>query len=186
MDIDKLREIISRGLAPSLGSADGMTCIEGAISLASGEGLTDTPSCVAAEDRAYAIRINDAAWPSPEARAEALLPLALAQVGTAGTDRAPWVRRLVEGTIRRVAPIYLRHAADLAKGPHTQQLRDAADRCEREGTRESARAAHAAAIRAAYAAVAAYASAAADVRYRALRESVDVALDAYRQEGRHA
>jgi hypothetical protein len=97
---------------------------------------------VAAPDRAFAIRVNDALWSSPEARAQALLPLALAQQGTAGTDRGPWVQRVVEGTIRRIVPIALRVAARVHPDEqHSAALEDAAIRCERKGTRVAAYAA---------------------------------------------
>lgn len=155
----KLREIISQGLVSGLGEPQpGLLCVEAAICLALGEPHSDRPSCVAEKDRAYAIAINDATWSSPEARARALLPLALAQLGTAGTDRSEWVRRLVEGTIQRVLPIALRAAAKVATGEHSSRLASAADRCERDGDRAAARAA-ARAADAAYAAADARAAA---------------------------
>mgnify|MGYP006969344676 CR=1 FL=1 len=160
-DTEKLRELFDRGLSSGLGDADAQVCIEAAINLACGGGLDDSPPCVAAADREYAIRINDARWSSPEARSEALWPLALAQIGTAGTDRGPWVRRLVEGTIRRVVPWALRRAADRVPD-HADALRAAADECEREGTAQAARRARdASAAAAADAGAAAYAGEAA-------------------------
>lgn len=169
----RLREIIPQGLVGGVGRGEpGSLCVEAAISFALGEPHGDKPSCVAAADRAFAIRINDAAWSSKAARAEALLPLALAQLGTAGTDREAWVRRVVEGTIRRVVPLALRHAAR-AVPSHAERLEAAAARCEVEGTKDAAKAAvrvadaayAAAYARAAYDAydAAAYARAAADV-----------------------
>jgi hypothetical protein len=147
-DLEKLRTIFARGLTGGLGTANGQTCIEGAISLACGGGLSDSPACVAEPDRSYAIAINDAAWSSPAARAEALLPLALAQLDTAGRDRTVWARALAEGTIRRVLPIGLRAAG----------LDAEAERCAREGTADSARSAARAARAAADAYAAAYAA----------------------------
>ena len=202
----RLREIIPQGLVGGVGRGEpGSLCVEAAISFAMGEPHGDKPSCVAAADRDFAIRINDAAWSSKAARAEALLPLALAQLGTAGTDREAWVRRVVEGTIRRVVPLALRHAAR-AVPSHAERLEAAAARCEVEGTKDAAKAAvrasetttdgpAAAAAYAAYAAAgrvadAAYAAYAAAAAYaagdgdEALRVSVQVALDAYAVEGR--
>ena len=173
-DLDRLRAIIGRGLVAGLGTPK-QTCIEGAVALACGLPLSDTPPCVAAPDRAYAIAVNDAPWSSPESRAEALLPLALAHVGTAGTDRRPWIARVVDGTIRRVLPLTLRAAANAPGMPpeHATALHAAAGRCATDGTQAAAFAARAAAWAAGDAAMAAI-----------LRESVAVALDAYRAEGR--
>lgn len=174
MNESKLREIFARGLTDGLGSADGQTCIQGAISLATTGELSDTPECVADEDRLWSITINDAPWSSPEARAEALLPIALAQIGTAGTDRSVWVERVVLGTIQRVLPIAL-DAGGL--GEH-------AETCRRATTLEEAQGAANAAYTAAYDAARAAARAADAANDAVLREAVAVALDAYRAEGR--
>lgn len=170
----KLREVIGAGLVAGAGNpVPGQMCVEAAICFAFGEPHGDAPTCVAEPDRDYAIRSNDARWPSDQARAEALLPLALASLGTAGTDRGPWVRRLAEGTIRRVVPIWLRWAADTITMRHPERataLRAAADRCAADGTRAAAYAAAAAAD--------------AEPRLAALKESIAVALEAYAAEGR--
>src|SRR5690606_48136 len=88
----------------------GELCIEAAVCLALGEPHGDRPSCVHSVDRAYAIAINDANWPSDAARAKALLPLGLAQLGTAGKDRRAWVEYVVVQTVKRVLPPVLRQA----------------------------------------------------------------------------
>ena len=178
----KLIDIVGQGLVNGLGTPrPGDLCVEAAICLAMGEPHSDKPSCVAEPDRQFAIRINDAPWSSPEARAEALLPLALAQLGTAGTDRGPWVRRVVEGTIRQILPIALRVAARVhPEEQHCAALDAAAMRCEQEGTRTVADTAAAAratsatydAAQVAHAAHAAYfadaaAAASADARHAA-------------------
>ena len=132
----QLEEIFDRGLTAGIGSATGRTCIEGALSLVFDGELGDQPSCVASPDRVWAIQINDADWPSPEARAKALLPIALAQAGTAGTDRTAWVQAVVLGTIQRVLPIAL-EAVGLA---------DEAEACRESTDLESAADAAAAAV----------------------------------------
>lgn len=176
----RLGDIIPRGLSRGVGSRDGAVCVEAAIAWAEGGPHSDAPACVAPEDRAFWMRLNDAPWASDEARAAAMLPPALAQVGTAGSDRSAWVARVVEGTIRRVLPLALRVAADAHHdGRHRDALREAADRCEREGTREAAVAAYAAAD----AADAAYAARAAAGAHT-LTTAVEVGMDAYRAEGR--
>jgi hypothetical protein len=202
----RLIEIINAGLVSGLGNAKaGHLCVEAAICLAMGESHSDRPSCVAEPDREFAIGINDAPWSSTEARAKALLPLALAQLGTAGSDRGPWVRRVVEGTIRRIVPLAMRAASKVHPDEqHRAALEAAAVRCEREGTRGAAAAAadaayaaaaaDAAAADAAYAAAAAAADAARSAEDAAaaadaahddvLRLAVQIALDSYAAEGR--
>ena len=139
----KLIDIVNAGLVSGLGEArPGHLCVEAAICLAMGEPHSDKPSCVAAPDRKFATRINDAEWSSKEARAKALLPLALAQLGTAGTDRGPWVQRVFEGIVRQIVPIALRAAASVHPDEqHRAALDAAALRCEREGTSAAADAA---------------------------------------------
>jgi hypothetical protein len=136
----RLTEIINAGLVSGLGEAKaGSLCIEAAICLTMGEPHSDRPSCVAEPDREFAIRINDAPWSSAEERAKALLPLALAQLGTAGSDRTAWVRRVIEGTIRQILPLALRAAAKAHPNEqHRAALEAAAIRCEQEGTSAAA------------------------------------------------
>ncbi|NDD31050.1 MAG: hypothetical protein EB084_22575 [Proteobacteria bacterium] len=207
MNIDieeRLKEIIGHGLVRGLGNPiPGGMCVEAAICLALGEDHSAEPSCVAEPDRLLAIRLSNARWSSPQACAEALLPLALAQLGTAGTDRTAWARALVEGTIRRVVPVALRAAAfGHPNEKHRKALEAAAKRCEQEGSIVVDYAANAAADRATYAAttardaadladvaravayvtVAVFAAADAeyaDARDDILRLAVQVALDAY-------
>src|SRR3990167_1581353 len=135
---ERLTEIVSHGLVAGVGQPrPGELCIEAAICLAIGEPHGDKPSCVHTTDRAYAIAINDAPWPTPQARAEALLPLGLAQLGTAGRDRSAWLAALVDGTARRVVPMWLRRAADIGEpsmgAAWAAPLRAAADDCADRG-----------------------------------------------------
>lgn len=173
IDKTKLREIFDRGLTNGLGKVDGQMCVEAAISVACGEGLNDTPACVAIPDRVFAITINDAPWSSPRARSEALYPLALAQLGTAGKYRRAWVERVAIGTINRVLPILLRGRIDDAL----------VDTLTHASSMDEARAAADAAYDAAAYAARAAALAAADVGGDGmLLESVQIALDAYAAE----
>ncbi len=125
-----------------------------------------------------------------------MLPLGLAQLGTAGTDRTEWVRRVVEGTIRRALPIALRAAA--VEHPvleHRLALAAAADRCAAEGSREAAREAMETARVSATEWAFAWAAAAEEVTTAATAAAavraaddfvfctaVEVALDAYEEE----
>jgi hypothetical protein len=139
----KLKEYVSKGLiSGGLGREPGSLCIESAICLAFGEPHGDRPSCVAQADRDLSIRLNDAAWPTAQDRADALLPIGLAQLGTAGTDRREWVKRVAEGVIRRVLPLAMRECLVTVKDPTLKaELEAAAALCEREGSVSSARAA---------------------------------------------
>jgi hypothetical protein len=145
--------LCAAGMPSGLGTRES-ACVMAALNLACGGDLTDSASspCVLPAAAAFAILLNDARWSSPTARAAGMHGLGLALLGTADIDRATFVRRLAEGTIRRVLPIALRAAG----------LTEHADRCEREGTREAADAASAdadtAATAAAYAAASAYAA----------------------------
>lgn len=78
---------------------------------------------IAGPDHEWMTGIEAAAWPSTEAR-DALLPIAIAQIGTAGTDRVKWAQRVVLGTIRRVLPLAL-HRAGLHA--HAKACREAQD-----------------------------------------------------------
>jgi hypothetical protein len=183
--IEKLKEIIPQGLVSGLGEPNpGELCVEAAICLALGEPHSDEPSCVHEVDREFAIVLNDAKWSSDKARAEALLPLAIAQLGTAGKDRTEWIERVIEGTIRKVVPMALRAAAK--ENPEfAEELEEVAVRCEKEGTREAvlvARdAAYAANAAAAYEA-AYYAYEAAYYAYRADLAATDANFAAVYEE----
>lgn len=120
----RLRELFDRGLTGGLGDEHGQVCIEAAVALACGYGLMDAPPCVHPADRDWAVTINDAPWSSSAARADALWPIALAQIGTADRVRAEWVKAVVLGTVRRVVPIVLR-ALDLET--HALVCENAAD-----------------------------------------------------------
>jgi len=179
-DIDKLKQIFARGLVSGIGDTN-QTCIEGAISLACGGDLSDSPACVANPDREFSIKINDASWSSNAARAEALLPLALAQIGTTGRDRSAWVKSVALGTIRRVLPMALRAVATISSDKHKKPLNDAADKCANAVDLSAASAASAAAsdaARDARDAASAAASAAAWAATAAARDAARAAASA--------
>jgi hypothetical protein len=145
-DLAVYERLCAAGMPSGLGTRES-ACIMAALNLACGGDLTDSAAspCVLPAAAAFAIGLNDARWSSTTARASGMHDLGLALLGTADIDRTEFVRRLAEGTIRRVLPIALRAAG----------LVEQADRCEREGTRRSAHAAASAADAATYAAYAA-------------------------------
>ena len=171
----KVRDIVDVGLVSGLGDPQpGKFCVEAAVCYALGLPHGDDPGCVSPALRALKIRLNDARWSSPQARARGLRRLAVAQLGSAGVldDRA-FRARVVALSIRWAVPIALRAAARLVPD-HAPALEAAARRCEQEETIDAARAArtsataaadaaayaaaYAAAANAAYAATAAYAA----------------------------
>jgi hypothetical protein len=157
----KVRDTVDAGLVKGVGKpVPGQMCVEAAVCYALGLPHGDDPGCVLAPLRRLTIRLSDSSWSSNEARAQGLRRLALAQLGSKGVlDDREFVHRLAEMTIRTVVPVALRSAAKLDPR-HRAPLLAAAERCEREGTRESAQAARFAA-EAAYADAYAAASAAA-------------------------
>jgi len=134
--IKQADEILARGLCSGIGEDGGQMCIEAAASLIAGEPFSDQPTCVHAVVREYSIRLNDAPWSSPAARASGLRSLLLAQLGSQDIDGIEFAKRLAELTVRELIPRLLRDVlpCDLA-------VIEAAARCEREGTSEAARAA---------------------------------------------
>ena len=150
-DLVKYDALVARGMPPGLGDTE-HACVMACLNLACGGKLTDAAEspCVLPSAADFAVRLNDANWSSPTARASGMHDLGLALLGTAAIDMVEFARRLAEGTIRRVLPIALRAVG----------LKKEADRCEEEGTMESASAAS-------YADAAAYAAAAAYAYYAA-------------------
>jgi hypothetical protein len=185
---NRVTDIVSAGLVVGLGHPiPGEMCLEAAICLALGESHGDSPSCVALPDRNYAMALQDAYPGTIAERAALFLPLGLAQLGTSGSDRGPWLRRLVAGTIGQVLPFWLLRAAE-KNDTHAPMLRAAAARCALEQSAASAYAAAASAYAAASSASSAYAAAAdaadaaassADSSAYAARAAARAADDAY-------
>jgi hypothetical protein len=146
----KVRDIVDVGLVAGVGRAEpGHLCVEAAVCLALGLPHGDEPPCVAPSLRRLKIALNDKAWSSPQARAQGLRRLAIAQLGSAGVlDETAFRARVTEMTIRRVVPLALRVAAKV-NPRHADRLEAAAVRCEQDGTREAAQTADAAAAAAA-------------------------------------
>jgi hypothetical protein len=165
---EKVRDTVAAGLVSGMGVAEpGKMCVEAAVCYALGLPHGDDPGCVSPGLRALKIRLNDAQWSSPQARAQGLRRLAVAQLGSAGElDDQVFRARVVEMTIRRIVPMALRAAAQRVP-THADALEAAAVRCEREGTHDAARQARSAAYAAAAAAAASAADAAAAAAYAA-------------------
>jgi len=83
-DVELYDNVLDRGLSSGLGNRDGRMCIEAAICTVLGLEHGDDPGCVAPSVRAFKIKLNDAVWSSPAARAKGLRDLGLAQLGSLG------------------------------------------------------------------------------------------------------
>jgi hypothetical protein len=155
--VAKFDAILERGLCVGVGKRDGQMCIEAAICAVLDLPHGDNPSCVEPAVRSFKIRLNDARWSSPVARAAGLRDLGLAQIGSRGVVQGQeFAKRVAEQTIRILIPKLFRSLF-----PLNSRCLAAADRCEREGTMAASRNACAEAAYAAAAdACAAYAEAA--------------------------
>ena len=159
----KVLSVVDAGLVKGVGVAiPGQMCVEAAVCYAFGLPHGDAPQCVSPALRTFKIKLNDANWSSEKARANGLRRLALVQLGSAGhLDEKEFARRIVDLAIRKAVPSALRIAASVHKDPtHQAALMAAAERCEKEGTRQAANDAkkNASAASAAYAAATASAA----------------------------
>lgn len=58
-------------------------------------------------DRGIAIQLNDLDWSSKQLRVEMLLPIGIALLKTAGTDRTSWWRSVFVGLVSKILPFAL-------------------------------------------------------------------------------
>jgi hypothetical protein len=129
----KVLTVVDAGLVSGVGEPVlGAMCVEAAVCFALGEKHGDEPSCVHPALRAFKIGINDAVWSSPQARANGLRRLALAQLGSiAAFDANDFARRLAMMTVNKIVPCTLRIVAAMKLPPqHSKALEAAAAKCE--------------------------------------------------------
>ena len=144
--VAKFDDVLSRGLCAGLGSPNGQMCVEAAICYALGLPHGDEPECVEPAVKSYKIRLNDAHWSSPQARAAGLRDLGIAQIGSEGVvDGAEFSRRMSTKTIQILIPALFREVLK-----HDEKCLTAADKCETDATATAAAAAGAAASYSAY------------------------------------
>jgi hypothetical protein len=175
----KVLSVVDAGLSEGVGKPEpGQMCVEAAVCYALGLPHGDDPKCVSQALRRLKINLNDSKWSSNAARGRGLRRLAVAQLGSAGVlDEREFAKRCAELAVRKMVPLALRAAASIQKhATHKQKLIDAANRCEKDGTREAALEGKTAAATAAYDAADAAANAA-DAAYAAAN-AADAAYDA--------
>jgi hypothetical protein len=133
-DVEKFDSILARGLSCGMGTQGSQVCIEAAICETLGMKHSDNPKCVASSVRSFKIALNDKKWSSPQARAEGLRDLGIAQLGSLGVvDNNEFRKKLAELFIRELIPTLFREVF-----PNKPEALKAADECEKLGTRESA------------------------------------------------
>jgi hypothetical protein len=140
--VTKLLEVVDAGLVDGMGKpVPGQMCVEAAVCYALGLPHSDNPQCVAPSLRSLKIRLNDSAWSSNAARAKGLRRLAVIQLGSKDhLDAKEFAIRCAELATKTCVPAALRAAASIHKdAKHVQALRDAANRCEIEGSKQSAK-----------------------------------------------
>jgi hypothetical protein len=176
----KVLEIVDAGLVRGVGNPKaGQMCVEAAVCYALGLPHGDDPQCVSRALRSLKIRLNDSKWSTNQVRAKGLRRLALIQLGSRDAlDDREFAKRVAKLAIQLSVPIALRAVASIHKDhAHVKALRDAANECEREGTRQAAFDAKEVVSKARYAAAyAAYASYAA--AYAAYASAASAASDA--------
>ena len=159
---EKVLSIVDAGLVRGLGNpVAGEMCVEAAVCFALGLPHGDNPPCVGDAVRALKIKLNDLEWSSKSARAKGMRRLAIAQLGSENLSQSAFSKLVAEGVIRQIVPFALRAVIPHQKEQkHKDALEAAAVRCEKDGDKNAADAAYAAAYAAAKtAAYAAYAAA---------------------------
>lgn len=144
----KVLAAVDAGLSSGLGKrVPGHMCVEAAVCFALDLPHGDEPACVSSALRVFKINLNDAQWSSNEIRARGLRRLALIQLGSAGhLDDKEFAKRVAELAIKKAVPAALRSAAAIQKdSKHGAALLEHAVICERDGTRQAALDAEAAA-----------------------------------------
>jgi len=119
-------------------SPDGAACLHEAVNVAMGREWSDSTDSLGLDLRG----LNDAAWSSDDARAAALLPVAVALWDFRGWPderKRAWARRVAQETIRRIVPVALLAAAKVHPNTaHAEALTAAAAKCADEGTESAA------------------------------------------------
>ena len=140
----KVIDAVRPGLVKGMGEPiPGQMCVEAAVCFAYGLPHSDNPPCVGFSVRSLKIHLNDSKWSSKQSRAKGMLRLSIAQLGSDQIDQEEFNKLVQKMTIQKFLPLILRKVG----------LNKEADRCEAEGTMESAYTAREAAVHAARAAV---------------------------------
>jgi hypothetical protein len=99
----KVIEVVSEGLSCGIGERiPGRMCVEAAVCYAMGEPHSDRPKCVGELVRNSKIALNDGGkWKDKNDRADGLLRVAIAQLGSNKIDQTEYGNLLIEKIVRR-------------------------------------------------------------------------------------
>lgn len=127
----KVLQVVDAGLISGIGyPKPGQMCVEAAVNYSLGLPHDDKPPCVSPVLRVFKIVLNDSPWwPSPSARARGLRRLAVAQLGSAGSDfdQKDFAKRLFAFAIQKMLPRMLK---TLAPDKYRAEFNCAVSLCE--------------------------------------------------------
>jgi hypothetical protein len=99
----RLIEIVPCGLSKGLGVPKlGHMCVEAAVCYAMGMPHDDSPDCVGDAVRRAKIFLNDSNWSSDQARADGLLKISIAQLGSKDIDQLEFATKYVIKTVNKL------------------------------------------------------------------------------------
>lgn len=101
----KLDELLASGLVCGSGDGEHEFCAEQAIAFAAGEKVTDHPACSLPAASIVGRRLNDANWPSNEARAKGMRQFMLAQFGSTKKDPKKFAKAYARSTAKELIPL---------------------------------------------------------------------------------
>ena len=132
--VRRVVDLFQLGLRFGGGWLPGQMCAEEVVCHAlEPEVWNDYPPGVSPSVRTLLIGLNDTDWSTNRARADGLLALTVAQLGTAGTiDETEFVERVIQVLTARLIPEMFKDVASVLDEPHKSQLLQAADSCETE------------------------------------------------------
>lgn len=93
----KVIETVKPGLCHGLGDPEpGKMCVEAAVNYACGLPHGDSPSCVGNVVRDFKINLNDQAWSTNKKRANGMIKIAIAQLGSNKLDQNKFRELVIE------------------------------------------------------------------------------------------
>jgi len=122
--VKDIQRRVSCGLTKGLGKPqDGGMCIEAVICAAYGLPHSDNPPCVGNEIRRAKIALNDCNWSSDKARADGMLKLGVAQLGSDKLDQEAFSKQLFWRSCQLMLPLIIAvQIADKAEADEVASL----------------------------------------------------------------
>jgi len=105
----RVKKTINAGLVVGWGQpVAGETSLAGAICIGLSIEFEAQPAIIADPDYVFAMRLHDAFDGTPAERAELFVPIGLAMLATAQSDRSLWAAAVARGCVERVLPLAFR------------------------------------------------------------------------------